>query len=457
MVDNTNPELYKTLRSVLAEVHLEDVLEALWEWTNESGAYDLEELAEKDVFDSLAKAIQLKPLQKKRLLEVIQRRIPASTPDLIVKNTFLEPAEKGSSKLAGNRAATVAHLPRHDSTATARPTSVPEECEDDLNSPSHISAQLLSTPLSTYTGAPSPFGFGAGAHYGILSQPLPTFDGFQDASIAPPGLPEPGTDEGDETSSDAQPPVDEATLTPLQLQLQMQMQMTLAMQQQAFQTGMMAGYGWPFPPMGSVAAAAQMQEYSQQMQMPDFEQQQQQQFAQSEAWHEASQDRSLPSSAAVAKDRKEIIERTRWGKGCERLMYTIDAKKLRSKDREDVSPIFKVGAMSFKIILRPKVMDNNRGGAGFDTSGRRGYVELKCMTDFETAGALETTSVRFRMSVGSRRGLETFRGPQTHDFAQRAIWQLPHGQDEWNFGKAVDRTTNTFAVCFEIFDDDSTK
>merc|ERR1712178_11676 len=113
-------------------------------------------------------------------------------------------------------------------------------------------------------------------------------------------------------------------------------------------------------------------------------------------------------------DRKDIIERSRWGKNCERLVYTIDAKKLRSRDREDVSPAFEVppgGLMHFKIILRPKVMDTSRGGAGFDTSGKRGFVELKCVTDLENVGAGEKTSLTFRISVGSRRGMEPFRGP----------------------------------------------
>merc|ERR1712129_440688 len=110
--------------------------------------------------------------------------------------------------------------------------------------------------------------------------------------------------------------------------------------------------------------------------------------------------------------------------------------------------------MQLKIILRPKALDAGRGGAGFDASGKRGYVELKCVTDLETVGELVKTSLTFRISVGSRRGLEPFRGPLCHDFSKRAICHLPAGQDEWNFGKAVDRSSNPFCVAVEFLDDD---
>merc|ERR1740130_765235 len=48
----------------------------------------------------------------------------------------------------------------------------------------------------------------------------------------------------------------------------------------------------------------------------------------------------------------------------ERIRWTVDARKLKSSDREAVSPTFEVSCgaqISFKMVLKPKVMDSNKG------------------------------------------------------------------------------------------------
>ena len=49
------------------------------------------------------------------------------------------------------------------------------------------------------------------------------------------------------------------------------------------------------------------------------------------------------------------------------------------RDKEVSNAGARDGDMHFKIVLKPKVMDSSRGGACFEMSGKRGYVELKEM------------------------------------------------------------------------------
>jgi len=142
----------------------------------------------------------------------------------------------------------------------------------------------------------------------------------------------------------------------------------------------------------------------------------------------------------------------------ERIRWTVDARKLKSSDREAVSPSFEVscgGPVSFKMVLKPKVMDSNKGGACFKKSRNKGYVELRCVTDLDNATLNFRPALTFRFQVASEKRSEPFRGPVRHNFAERAIRGLPEGQDEWDFGKVVDRDSNTFCIVLELLKDDS--
>merc|ERR550532_3353364 len=48
-----------------------------------------------------------------------------------------------------------------------------------------------------------------------------------------------------------------------------------------------------------------------------------------------------------------------------RIRWTVDARKLKSKDREAVSPTFHLSCgspMEFKLVIRPKKIEDARGG-----------------------------------------------------------------------------------------------
>lgn len=137
----------------------------------------------------------------------------------------------------------------------------------------------------------------------------------------------------------------------------------------------------------------------------------------------------------------------------DRIRWTVDARKLKSTDREAVSPMFELSfskIVNFKILIRPKVISSVRGGASFKKAKGKGSVELRCLD--EVTAAMNPV-VTFRISVGSGTDparQEPPRGPVRHDFTKKAICGLPAGEEEWDFSKAVDEATQTFVVCLEV-------
>jgi hypothetical protein len=136
-----------------------------------------------------------------------------------------------------------------------------------------------------------------------------------------------------------------------------------------------------------------------------------------------------------------------------RIRWTVDARKLKSTDREHVSPPFDLsfsGPVSFKMILRPRMVASDRGGAAFKRSRGRGTVQIRCMAESD---AHELPVATFRIGVGSsgEHGRQhKLRGPVRHDFSEKNMCGLPTGQDEWDFSKAVDEDTQTFVICLEV-------
>merc|ERR1711865_29546 len=76
---------------------------------------------------------------------------------------------------------------------------------------------------------------------------------------------------------------------------------------------------------------------------------------------------AMAGPVADPKPRSQVMERVfSMATQRERIRWTVDARKLKSSDREAVSPTFEVscgGVISFKMVLKPKVMDSNKGGA----------------------------------------------------------------------------------------------
>lgn len=163
---------------------------------------------------------------------------------------------------------------------------------------------------------------------------------------------------------------------------------------------------------------------------------------------------SEPPAPAKPEARKNVLSRAfSVASSINRIHWTVDARKLKTNDTEAVSPSFDLafeGAVAFKMILRPRMTSETKGGASFKKARGRGTVELRCLDSVE---GHSSSSVTFRLSIGSPADAakqQAPRGPVRHDFAQRAISGLPRGQEEWNFTQAVDKETMTFVVCLEV-------
>merc|ERR1719198_1317708 len=119
---------------------------------------------------------------------------------------------------------------------------------------------------------------------------------------------------------------------------------------------------------------------------------------------------NMEMPAAPPKPRSQVMERVfSMASQRERIRWTVDARKLKSSDREAVSPTFEVscgGVINFKMVLKPKTMDSNKGGACFKKSRNKGYVELRCVTDLEAAGAHVKPTLTFRLQIASAKRTE---------------------------------------------------
>merc|ERR1719491_1158283 len=100
--------------------------------------------------------------------------------------------------------------------------------------------------------------------------------------------------------------------------------------------------------------------------------------------------------------------------GVTSIVWTMDAKRLFSKDRLFVSPAFEFHhgrPVPFKIILQAKKKSQSRGGETFCRARGVGSVQLKCEASSDDLPA--HTMLSFRVAVGQ----DAWRGPVTHDFA----------------------------------------
>jgi len=149
--------------------------------------------------------------------------------------------------------------------------------------------------------------------------------------------------------------------------------------------------------------------------------------------------RTMPSTLGVQLHRSESTTRVQW---------TVDAKKLRSKDRVVVSSPFMLPLggqlLPFRMMLVPSVECKKARGHCFKKAEGRGSVQLKC----EASDLPQDANTRIRFSV--RVGWERFRGPNEHDFRQAMVCGLPKDQEDWNFAEAEDIASRTFTVHLEV-------
>merc|ERR1712039_170934 len=134
-----------------------------------------------------------------------------------------------------------------------------------------------------------------------------------------------------------------------------------------------------------------------------------------------------------------------------RIRWTVDGRKLKSKDREAVSPSFEIRLgrkeVNFKMVIRPKQVHDLRGGGSFKKAKGKGYVELRCLEQVHPA---EDPTVTYRITVDSGLDVGESRGPVVHNFSDRAIGGSSEAEEEWDFSKHVNTETNTFAVVLDI-------
>lgn len=131
-----------------------------------------------------------------------------------------------------------------------------------------------------------------------------------------------------------------------------------------------------------------------------------------------------------------------------RVSWTVDAKKLHSKDQIIVSPRFDVSveqrSVPFKMMLCPKTVSDRRGGHCFKKAKGVGFVQLKC--EAASGGGTACGRLTFKVSVGR----EPSRGPVVHDFAQEGVAGLLEEPRHWDLAKAVDRVQQTLTVELEV-------
>jgi len=136
------------------------------------------------------------------------------------------------------------------------------------------------------------------------------------------------------------------------------------------------------------------------------------------------------------------------GSGWSRVQWAVDARKLESKDKYAVSPLFMIdlpnhGQAAFRMQLYPTPTNQGRGKEGFKKTKGRGRIELKC----ESRLSQDVDEVTFRVGIGNKE--QTTRGPVSVNFLQSTCGGLPKAEEEWQFAPAID-DSRTFLVYVEL-------
>lgn len=138
--------------------------------------------------------------------------------------------------------------------------------------------------------------------------------------------------------------------------------------------------------------------------------------------------------------------------GALQVRWTVDARKLRCRDKIAVSPPFALDSPpgTFRLMLCPKAVSDRKGGASFQKAKGRGFVQVKCEA---ALGEAARGAMSLRVAVGGPGGAAPEpRGPLRHDFAQCGVCC---DQEEWNFTRAVDEATQTFVVTLELLTEEA--
>jgi hypothetical protein len=121
-----------------------------------------------------------------------------------------------------------------------------------------------------------------------------------------------------------------------------------------------------------------------------------------------------------------------------RLSWTIEkaGDMLKSKDQVRISPSIDVPlgegqSAKFKLMLRPKISSECRGGACFRGAKGQCYVEIKCEEGQDVIG-----NTQFSFWVGEQK----LRGPIEHNFSSDVVARLPKEIELWNVKESIGQT-----------------
>lgn len=132
--------------------------------------------------------------------------------------------------------------------------------------------------------------------------------------------------------------------------------------------------------------------------------------------------------------------------GISRIAWTVDARRLQTKDKQAVSQPFELDFGGRFQNVTCKVLIYPPRDVSFQKARGVGSVKLKCeMCLPEAVGR-----VSFTVSVGEGRKLQGPRGPFPHSFVLNSVCGLPRSQEEFDLAAAVREDTMTFLVCFEL-------
>jgi len=151
-------------------------------------------------------------------------------------------------------------------------------------------------------------------------------------------------------------------------------------------------------------------------------------------------------------NRPSVMEQVNVANGHTILHWAVDAKKLESQDKQQVSPQFEVrfpghSPQTFQLVIYPTVVNDGRRGAGFKKAKGRGRVVLKCQSVELPEGF---PYVSFSISIGKGDLLQPLRGPTAHNFRDQSCGGLPKKKEEWDFKSGVD-DSRTVAVNVELW------
>jgi len=119
--------------------------------------------------------------------------------------------------------------------------------------------------------------------------------------------------------------------------------------------------------------------------------------------------------------------------GAHTIQWTIEARKLKSSDRQIVSPAFELMGkpIPFKLMVFPVSSTEFTGGSSFRNAGGKGFIQLKCDGTSKDMTAFPLDVSFFIHSP------ERWRGPVKNDFFEKPMCGLEKNVSSWNLKEAV--------------------